>query len=121
MRYELMSEPKDWKGTTGLEEQETFGLSPPMMCSESSVKWTTRWIGSMSADVREKDSSVYVATKAGIQGFPEALRKEVNPLGIKVTLIEPGAVGTDMQPQTPREQRQLIEKMEMLRYGRIAD
>ena len=36
-------------------------------------------VGSMSADVREKDSSVYVATKSGIEGFSEALRKEVNP------------------------------------------
>jgi NADP-dependent 3-hydroxy acid dehydrogenase YdfG len=78
-------------------------------------------IGSMSADVREKDSSVYVATKAGIQGFSEALRKEANPLGIKVTLIEPGAVGTDMQSQySPEEQRQRIEKMQMLRAEDIA-
>jgi NADP-dependent 3-hydroxy acid dehydrogenase YdfG len=78
-------------------------------------------IGSMSADVREKDSSVYVATKAGIQGFSEALRKEVNPLGIKVTLIEPGAVGSDMQSQySPQEQRQRIEKMKMLRAEDIA-
>jgi NADP-dependent 3-hydroxy acid dehydrogenase YdfG len=78
-------------------------------------------IGSMSADVREKDSSVYVATKSGIQGFSEALRKEVNPLGIKVTLIEPGAVGTDMQSQySPEEQRERIEKMKMLRAEDIA-
>ena len=78
-------------------------------------------IGSMSADVREKDSSVYVATKAGIQGFSEALRKEVNPRGIKVTLIEPGAVGTDMQDQyAPEEQRERIEQMKMLRAEDIA-
>ena len=77
-------------------------------------------IGSMSADVREKDSSVYVATKAGIEGFSEALRKEVNPLGIKVTLIEPGAVGTDMQPHPPEEQRKLEEKMKMLKSEDIA-
>jgi NADP-dependent 3-hydroxy acid dehydrogenase YdfG len=78
-------------------------------------------IGSMSADVREKDSSVYVATKAGIQGFSEALRKEVNPLGIKVTLIEPGAVGTDMQSEySPAEQRKKEEKMEMLKAEDIA-
>jgi NADP-dependent 3-hydroxy acid dehydrogenase YdfG len=77
-------------------------------------------IGSMSADVREEDSSVYVATKSGIQGFSEALRKEVNRLGIKVTLIEPGAVGTDMQPQSPEEQHKLIEKMEMMRAEDIA-
>ncbi len=76
-------------------------------------------IGSMSADVREKDSSVYVATKAGIQGFSQALRKEVNPLGIKVTLIEPGAVGSDMQSQySPEEQRERIEQMKMLQSGR---
>jgi NADP-dependent 3-hydroxy acid dehydrogenase YdfG len=78
-------------------------------------------IGSMSANVREKDSSVYVASKSGIQGFSEALRKEVNPFGIKVTLIEPGAVGTDMQSEySPEEQRQKIEKLEMLRAEDIA-
>lgn len=77
-------------------------------------------IGSMSADVREKGSSVYVATKGGIQGFSEALRKEVNQHGIKVTLIEPGSVGTDMQPQSPEEQRKLQEKQEMLKAEDIA-
>jgi NADP-dependent 3-hydroxy acid dehydrogenase YdfG len=78
-------------------------------------------IGSMSADVREKDSSVYVATKSGIQGFTEALRKEVNSQGIKVTLIEPGAVGSDMQSQySPEQQRERIEKMKMLRAEDIA-
>jgi NAD(P)-dependent dehydrogenase (short-subunit alcohol dehydrogenase family) len=77
-------------------------------------------IGSMSADVRETNSSVYVATKAGIEGFSESLRKEINPLGIKVTLIEPGSVGTDMQPETPEQQRQKQEKMEMLKAEDVA-
>lgn len=79
-------------------------------------------VGSMSADTREKDSSVYVATKAGIQGFSEALCKEVNPLGIKVTLIEPGAVGTDMQSDqySPSEQRKQEKKLEMLKAEDIA-
>lgn len=77
-------------------------------------------IGSMSADIREKGSSVYVATKAGIQGFSEALRKEVNPLGIKVTLIEPGAVGTDMQPGSSEDHREKAKEMEMLKAEDIA-
>ena len=68
-------------------------------------------IGSMSAHVREKNSSVYVATKSGVQGFSEALRKEVNELGIKVTLIEPGAVGTDMQQMPADKQRQKEEEL----------
>jgi NADP-dependent 3-hydroxy acid dehydrogenase YdfG len=77
-------------------------------------------IGSMSAEVREKGSSVYVATKAGIQAFSEALRKEVNGMGIKVTLIEPGAVGTDMQPISVNEQIKKERKLEMLKAEDIA-
>jgi NADP-dependent 3-hydroxy acid dehydrogenase YdfG len=77
-------------------------------------------VGSMSADVREEGSSVYVATKSGIQGFSEALRKEVNKHGIKVTLIEPGSVGTDMQPETPAEQREKEQSGTMLKAEDIA-
>ena len=71
-------------------------------------------IGSMSADIREAQSSVYVCTKGGIQAFTESLRKEANPKGIQISLIEPGSVGTDMQPYSPEEQRKKIEAMEML-------
>lgn len=77
-------------------------------------------IGSLSADVRGAGSSVYVATKAAVQGFAEALRKEVNPLGIRVSLVEPGSVGTDMQDEPPGQQRDLIRKHEMLRAEDIA-
>jgi len=38
----------------------------------------------------------------------------------KVTLIEPGAVGTDMQPQPPEEQPQLEENLEALKAEDIA-
>jgi NADP-dependent 3-hydroxy acid dehydrogenase YdfG len=77
-------------------------------------------IGSMSADVREQGSSVYVATKAGIQGFSEALRKELNPMNIKITLIEPGSVDTDMQPGSRSEKLQQIGTQEMLPAEDIA-
>jgi NADP-dependent 3-hydroxy acid dehydrogenase YdfG len=78
-------------------------------------------IGSISAAQRKADSSVYVATKAAIQGFSESLRKEINPLGIKVTLIEPGLVGTDMTEDTPPEkQREKEENSEMLKAEDIA-
>lgn len=77
-------------------------------------------IGSMSANTREKGSTVYVATKSGIQGFSESLRKELNELGIKVSLIEPGAVDTDMQPASTEEKAESVEKMEMLQAEDIA-
>jgi len=37
----------------------------------------------------------YSAAKWGVEGFSEALAKEVGPLGIKVTIIEPGGFRTD--------------------------
>lgn len=39
--------------------------------------------------------TAYHASKFALEGFTESLRQEVNELGIKVILIEPGAVGTD--------------------------
>ncbi|MXO04492.1 SDR family oxidoreductase [Flavobacterium sp. HBTb2-11-1] len=77
-------------------------------------------IGSMSAETHEETGTVYVATKSAVRGFSAALRKEVNPLGIKVSLIEPGAVSSDMQPGTRAEHRGKIQKMEMLEAEDIA-
>jgi NADP-dependent 3-hydroxy acid dehydrogenase YdfG len=48
------------------------------------------------------------------------LRKEVNKYGIKVSLIEPGATGTDMQPVSPSDQRDKEESGEMLKAEDIA-
>ena len=77
-------------------------------------------IGSMSAETREETGTVYVATKAAIRGFTGALRKEVNPNGIKVSLIEPGAVNTDMQPGSEEERLEKVKNMEMLEANDIA-
>ncbi len=99
-----------------------------MACSRDAIERMKKYrlghivnIGSMSADVREEGSSVYVATKAAIQGFSEALRKEINQAsGVKVTLIEPGATGTDMQPVSPDDQRRQEEEGEMLKAEDVA-
>lgn len=77
-------------------------------------------IGSMSTTSRDAESSGYVATKSGIQGFNEALRKELNPKNIRVMLIEPGLVATDMQSTSTLEEAELQEKHEMLKAVDIA-
>ncbi|MFP3606477.1 oxidoreductase [Paraburkholderia sp. SIMBA_053] len=40
-------------------------------------------------------SAYYSATKFALEGLSDALRKEVEPLGIKVMVVEPGAFRTD--------------------------
>lgn len=39
--------------------------------------------------------ALYCATKFAVEGFSEALRDEVKPLGIKITVVEPGAFRTE--------------------------
>ena len=80
------------------------------------------FIGSMSAVSREAGSSIYVAAKAGIEGFAKALREEVAEKDIKVGLIEPGFTGADLQypDYPPEKQRELINKHQMLRAEDIA-
>ncbi|MBO9574665.1 MAG: SDR family oxidoreductase [Sphingobium sp.] len=79
-------------------------------------------IGSMSAVSQKPDASIYVAAKAGIQGFSRSLRREVAERDIKVGLIEPGFTGADFQyPDFPPEkQRELIRQAHMLRAEDIA-
>lgn len=77
-------------------------------------------IGSYSAVDRGADHEVYVASKAAVQAFSESLRKTYNPKGIKVSLIEPGSVGTDMPSETPEEQRKLEAEGKMLAAEEIA-
>jgi NAD(P)-dependent dehydrogenase (short-subunit alcohol dehydrogenase family) len=80
------------------------------------------FIGSMSSVSRSGGSTVYTATKTGMEAFAEALRKELAEKDIKVGNIEPGLVGTDMQlPEIPVEkQREMIEEAKMLRAEDIA-
>jgi NAD(P)-dependent dehydrogenase (short-subunit alcohol dehydrogenase family) len=80
------------------------------------------FIGSMSAYVLGPQSTIYAGIKYGIQGFSEALRKELGPKGIKVSNVEPGKTGSDMQlPDIPVEQqRAMIREESMLRVEDIA-
>jgi NADP-dependent 3-hydroxy acid dehydrogenase YdfG len=47
--------------------------------------------------------SVYCATKFAVVGFHDALRKELGPEGIRVSVIEPGAVWTEFGHNVPEE------------------
>ncbi len=77
-------------------------------------------VGSMSADLREEGSDIYVATKAAIQGFSESLRKQINKENIRLTLIEPGLVGTPMVGMDTSQQRQKEQSHELLKPEDIA-
>ncbi len=79
------------------------------------------FVGSISAEAQSPGTSVYAATKAGIETYAKTLRKEVMGDKIKVTLVEPGSVGADMQEKSPEEQREAIANHEMLYAEELAD
>lgn len=77
-------------------------------------------IGSMSAQVFDENAAVYTATKAGIRGFATSLRKEANPLRIRVSLLEPGTIGSEMVDETPEQKGEMIRAMRMMRPEDVA-
>jgi NAD(P)-dependent dehydrogenase (short-subunit alcohol dehydrogenase family) len=46
--------------------------------------------------------AAYQSAKFAVEGFSEVLAREVGPLGIKVTIVEPGAFRTDWQGSSMR-------------------
>ena len=68
-------------------------------------------VGSMSADLREPSNDIYAATKAAIQAFAEALRKNAN---------EKGDLYVRLKVQIPKylsaKQRELLEEASRLKF-----
>jgi NAD(P)-dependent dehydrogenase (short-subunit alcohol dehydrogenase family) len=52
-------------------------------------------ISSIAGRVGPTGRAPYAAAKFGVEGFSEALARDVGPLGIKVVIVEPGGFRTD--------------------------
>jgi NADP-dependent 3-hydroxy acid dehydrogenase YdfG len=70
-------------------------------------------------------SGVYNLTKHGVGAFSESLRQEVGPRHVRVSLIEPGAVSTELSSHNRPEIREQIAQrfgdIERLQAADIAD
>src|SRR3954447_8496879 len=70
-------------------------------------------VSSVAGRVARAGSGVYNLTKWGVNAFSEALRQEVTAQGIRVTLIEPGAVATELpthnRPEIQEAIRSIVE------------
>ena len=52
-------------------------------------------ITSIAGRIGPAGRAAYAAAKFGVEGFAESLSKEIGPLGVKVTIVEPGGFRTD--------------------------
>ena len=82
-------------------------------------------ISSVAGRIARKGSGVYNATKHGVGAFSESLRQEVTQRHVRVALVEPGAVATELQghnrPEVKEEIEKRFEDMEVLQAADIAD
>jgi clavulanate-9-aldehyde reductase len=65
-------------------------------------------VSSVAGRFARAGSGVYNLTKFGVGAFSESLRQELAPAGLRVTLVEPGAVATELVEQNRPEIRQVI-------------
>ncbi|HVM33193.1 MAG TPA: SDR family NAD(P)-dependent oxidoreductase [bacterium] len=76
----------------------TQAVLPAMRAQRSGHILTT---GSALGHVSPPYSGLYAMTKFAVEGFSEALRAELAPFSIKVSVIEPGFVKTHLGVTTP--------------------
>jgi NADP-dependent 3-hydroxy acid dehydrogenase YdfG len=82
-------------------------------------------ISSVAGRVARSGSGVYNLTKHGVGAFSESLRQEVTGRHVRVSIIEPGAVATELADHLRPEIRAVAMKrfaeIDMLQAGDIAD
>jgi NADP-dependent 3-hydroxy acid dehydrogenase YdfG len=82
-------------------------------------------VSSVAGRVARDGSGVYNATKHGVGAFSESLRQEVAGRHVRVSLVEPGAVDTELsshnRPEIRERIRQRFEGIERLQATDIAD
>jgi NAD(P)-dependent dehydrogenase (short-subunit alcohol dehydrogenase family) len=78
-------------------------------------------VGSISVHIKAVGESVYNASKGGVAMFAETLRKEMIPEKIRVTLIEPGAIATHLQPFSDDKLAEFERSLEMLPAAEVAE
>jgi NADP-dependent 3-hydroxy acid dehydrogenase YdfG len=82
-------------------------------------------VGSTAGRVARSGSSVYTLTKSGLTGFTEALRQELLGEGVRVSVVEPGSVDTELVDHLGDVVRDTVRRqlngIEALRADDIAD
>jgi NADP-dependent 3-hydroxy acid dehydrogenase YdfG len=82
-------------------------------------------VSSVAGRVARLGSGVYNATKFGVGAFSESLRQEVTRQHVRVSVIEPGAVATELaghnRPEVLETIRATFESVERMSAGDIAE
>jgi len=82
-------------------------------------------MSSVAGRTARKGAGVYNASKWAVNAFSESLRQEVTGRGVRIGLVEPGAVATELtdhitQPEAKRASKEMAQNMRALQSEDIA-
>ena len=77
-------------------------------------------ISSVGGKVAMANYGPYASSKFALEAVSDALRREVEPLGVKVIVVEPGAVTTEMSGRVAATAEHIISGMTTEQLGRYA-
>ena len=77
-------------------------------------------ISSVGGKIAMATYGPYAGTKFALEAVSDALRREVEPLGVGVIVVEPGAVDTEMLGRVASSGERIISGMTMEQRGRYA-
>ncbi len=119
-RFEA-SDPADWKR---MIDVNLYGV---LHCTQAAIPLMRGRAGAMISSVSSvggrygtESWSVYSATKFAVVGFHDALRKELGGEGIRVSVIEPGAVWTEFGQNVSEAMRERRESLDALTSEDVA-
>lgn len=82
-------------------------------------------VSSIAGRYANRGVAIYNATKFGVTAFSESLRQEFTKQGLRVSVVEPGAVDTELfghqQPRTQRHYENLFAGVEKMHPEDLAD
>jgi NADP-dependent 3-hydroxy acid dehydrogenase YdfG len=82
-------------------------------------------LSSIAGRFANRGAGVYNATKFGVNAFSESLRQEVTTRHVRISVIEPGVVKTELfghqRPETQERYEKLFGEIEKLDAGDIAE
>jgi NADP-dependent 3-hydroxy acid dehydrogenase YdfG len=98
-----ISEPEHWRETLDINLLSAMYLSKAVLPGMHSRRdgHIVNVSSSASRFVGSAGNSAYSASKHAVNAFSESLRQEVAPLGIRVTIVEPGATTTEVAESIP--------------------
>jgi clavulanate-9-aldehyde reducatase len=103
----------------------THAALPIMLAQDGEPKGHIVNVSSVAGRRATAGSGVYNATKFAVGAFSEALRQEVAQQDIRVTLIEPGAVSTELaghnRPEVLASMRRRFEGVRRMEASDIAN